>query len=238
MSRSTIRRRLVTAVAALTTITLAGALVSAPATADSRANVWGPNSAPYGTTYGEWSARWWQWAYSVPASVNPLLDATGVNCGQGQQGKVFFLAGVLNESGTANRTCNVPAGKALLFPVINAEWDNYLCGPDATYTVDELREIVDGIVDTATDLSATVDGVGIDIAAFRFTSPTFDITVPDDNLCSSVDGTPAGTYGPAVADGYYVMLKPLSAGDHTVSFGGSFPDFGFTLSITYDLHVS
>ena len=24
------------------------------------------NSKPYGLTYGDWTAKWWQWGYSVP----------------------------------------------------------------------------------------------------------------------------------------------------------------------------
>ena len=28
--------------------------------------VFPPDSIPYGLTYGEWTAKWWQWAYSMP----------------------------------------------------------------------------------------------------------------------------------------------------------------------------
>ena len=28
------------------------------------------NSKPYNLTYGEWTARWWQWGYSIPKAVN------------------------------------------------------------------------------------------------------------------------------------------------------------------------
>jgi hypothetical protein len=44
-----------------------------------------------GKTIGEWSAKWWQWAFAIPASTNPML---GGDCEQGQQGPVWFLAGV------------------------------------------------------------------------------------------------------------------------------------------------
>ena len=53
-----------------------------------------PPGEPYaGATLGEWDARWWQWAVSLPVPVNPNLDPTGERCGYGQSGPVFFLPG-------------------------------------------------------------------------------------------------------------------------------------------------
>src|SRR5262245_59217771 len=78
-----------------------------------------PNAHPYGMTYGEWSADWWKWALALPKDQNPLYDQEG-NCSNGangQHGPVWFLVGVINESGAADRNCTVPAGKALFFPI-------------------------------------------------------------------------------------------------------------------------
>ena len=82
------------------------------------------DSKPYGHSYGEWGAMWWQWALSIPVSENPLFDETGEFAGVGQSGPVFFLAGVFNVSGTAERTITVPRGKALFFPLLNTAADN------------------------------------------------------------------------------------------------------------------
>src|SRR5258706_8430346 len=79
-----------------------------------------PQSNPYGASYGEWGSRWWQWAYSLPVSQNPLFDETGAFAANGQPYKqVFFLAGVYNSTGQAERTITVPAGTALFLPVVN-----------------------------------------------------------------------------------------------------------------------
>jgi hypothetical protein len=51
------------------------------------------NTSAYGNTWGEWSARWVQWALSIPAATNPILDPDGENCELGQSGSVWFLAG-------------------------------------------------------------------------------------------------------------------------------------------------
>jgi hypothetical protein len=50
------------------------------------------NANAYGNTYGEWSARWWQWLLSIPMATNPNLDTTGANCAQKQAGPVFFFS--------------------------------------------------------------------------------------------------------------------------------------------------
>jgi hypothetical protein len=50
-------------------------------------------SSPYAITYGEWTARWWQWAYSIPKDVHPAYEDSGKYCSQGQGGPVWFLAG-------------------------------------------------------------------------------------------------------------------------------------------------
>jgi hypothetical protein len=80
------------------------------------------------------TAQWWQWALSVPTPVNPLMDQTGEDCVIGQRGSIWFLAGVgIFGGGTAARTCSVPQGNTLVFPVINSVNINApnVCGQDA-----------------------------------------------------------------------------------------------------------
>ena len=78
-----------------------------------------PDSQPFGLSYADWTAKWWQWAYSVPRDVNPAYDDTGKYCAQGQSGPVWFLTGTYQHP--ANRYCTVPAGKAILFTILNSE---------------------------------------------------------------------------------------------------------------------
>ena len=41
-------------------------------------------------------------------------------------------------------------------------------------------------------------------------------------FAASANATPTATTGTAVSDGYFLMLKPLSGGTHTVRCGGTF----------------
>ena len=71
------------------------------------------NSTPYGLTSEEWTARWWQWAYSIPRDVHPAYDDSGKYCAEGQSGPVWFLAGTYEHP--AERYCTIPSGRLFSF---------------------------------------------------------------------------------------------------------------------------
>ena len=202
-----------------------------------------PDSVVYGRTYGEWSAEWWQWAFSIPVATHPLFDKG--DCSVGQSGPVWFLGGSF-VSNKDVRSCTVPAGKMLFFPILNGEdsnveesFNNGCSDPIFGSTIVGLRKCATAGQD-GLSVRATIDGFPISHIArnFRFQSPAFSFTLPDDNLLKATTGNPylAGTYL-SVGDGYYLMLAPLSQGNHSIHFHGSAPN-GFTLDVTYHLTVT
>src|SRR5215213_4315010 len=76
-----------------------------------------PSSKPYGKTYGEWSAVWWQWALSQPVEAHPFIDDPAFDVTSGQSGSVWFLG---TPFGTVTRSVTIPSGKALLIGLLNA----------------------------------------------------------------------------------------------------------------------
>src|SRR6266403_5000882 len=106
---------------------------------------------------GQLSAQWWQWALSIPTSVNPQLDLDGKNVVVGQRGSVWFLAGIFG-GGTVTRTCSVPEGTQLFFPVTNQVEINTpnVCGQTGTLSVKDLRAMAAAVINGATELSLTV----------------------------------------------------------------------------------
>jgi hypothetical protein len=79
-------------------------------------------------TYSEWSAKWWQWVFSMPPKTNLQLSGVTeypqpvtVDCSQNQSGQVWFLAA--NFGGFAIRNCDekhpIPPGVSIFFPVQN-----------------------------------------------------------------------------------------------------------------------
>lgn len=203
-----------------------------------------------GKTYGEWSAGWWQWMLSIPSAENPQ-DALGeVDCSAHQAGPVWYLAG--GEVGRpAARSCSVPAGTRLFFPVLNLLLYNKA---GESLTLEDKRAQLDDFFGAglklegsagprACDLFATIDGQ----SAARFT-PGARVQSPP-LLMDTGDGAfgfPAGLVDrEAVSGGYWVMLPPLAPGEHTLRFGGRLcqsgsladhPDFG-AVDVTYRLNV-
>ena len=98
---------------------------------EGNAGVLPPGGSPYGATYGEWGARWWQWAFSLPLADSPLDDPTGAHIAAGQSGPVWFLAGtfcpdlVSCSVAVATRTATIPPGKALFLPLLNNECSTF-----------------------------------------------------------------------------------------------------------------
>ena len=218
----------IVAVLALATTTL----VTAQGGNQGNPNVMPPQSHAFGKTYAQWSAKWWQWALSLPVDQNPFFDETGcANGANGQSGPVWFLTGVINVSGTAVRDCTVPVGKALFVPIINVECSTLEPPPFHGDNEAELRACATSF--PFADVFAEIDGVPVqNLGRYLVQSPLFTFTVPANNVL----GVPAGT-GQSVANGYYLMLHPLSAGAHVIHFGGTFSSFGFSLDITYHLTV-
>ena len=103
----------------------------------SSVNINPPNSKPYNLTYPDHAKNFWKWALEMPVSENPVTDQSGEKCANGQSNtnsSVFYLT--FNNGGKSERTCKVPAGKALLIPVMQVEWSDKE-SPGAT--VDDLR---------------------------------------------------------------------------------------------------
>jgi hypothetical protein len=189
-------------------------------------------------SYKQLTAEWWQWALSIPAEVSPLTDTTGADCMVGQRGAEWFLAGSFF-GGTVTRTCSIPQGVSLFFPVANfIGFDNPgQCGQDEPFGSAFWRGLAADFVNGVTDLSVTLDGQPVGVQ--RVQSQVFAIALPVDNLFAPFCTPPlqAGIYSPAVDEGFYVRLNPLSVGAHTLHFHAENASQFFFVDVTYDLTV-
>jgi hypothetical protein len=194
-----------------------------------------------GTNQGELSARWWQWALSIPADMSPLSDTDGscTNGANNQEGPIWWLAGVFNLSDNdVKRNCDVPSDKAFFFPIVNV----FCSALEDGLTAKEWREAcwqTLALVDP-TSLVAELDGESIveDQSelqwAFKVGSPVRETgPLPKHNLLDAYKGKNVEF----LSDGFFVLLKPLSPGMHTVRFAASVPQVSFSLDVTYNLNV-
>jgi hypothetical protein len=87
-----------------------------------------------------------------------------------------------------------------------------------------------------TDVSVELDGTAVK-GVRRIQSEVFEVALPEDNLFDAfcADNVPAGIYSPAIDDGFYIELKPLTIGNHTLHILAS--GTNVSQDITYDLTV-
>ena len=70
-------------------------------------------SSPFNLTYADWTAKWWQWAYSIPQNIHPAYDDdTEKFCKEGSKEPVWFFPGTYKHS--VVRYCEIPYGVGIL----------------------------------------------------------------------------------------------------------------------------
>jgi hypothetical protein len=167
---------------------------------------------PFGKSWEEWTAIWWQWLLSIPDESNPANDNTGTYCKERQSGPVWFLT--FAHSPSAERTCTIPAGKSILFPVATMEC-SYAEFPKLNKE-SELRSYAKQ-GNQVSSMEATIDGLKLqksDLEKYRIESQLFTVKLPENNIYFWT--APGETQ--AVSDGYWVFLEPLPPGDHELHF--------------------
>jgi hypothetical protein len=184
---------------------------------------------PYGMSRTIWTEKWWLWLHSIPKPVNPANDTTGEQCARNQvEPNMWFLAGTFGK--LVKRTCLVPSNRAILFPIINSV---HLLSESLSFKSDsDLEAKVRNEANNVTEMNLTIDGLQLsDLKEYRIHTSAFDIIIPEDNIWGVKPGKTR-----AAADGYWIFLRPLSHGRHTIEFFGKDLDL-FETGVTYELMV-
>jgi hypothetical protein len=187
------------------------------------------DSAPFGVGYAYWTALWWKWVLSVPASENPLSDLEGKRPSMKVSGPVCFLAGTTK--GVAKRSCIIPSDKSILYPVLN--FGATLADEPAVRSEEELVDLAKREMDRITKLQVTIDGAEIsNLERFRIQSPIFDVDLPKNNLFGGPSGPTRG-----VSDGYWLFLEQLPRGSHRIESFGSCMEGQLSIGANYEIRV-
>ncbi len=199
--------------------------------------------------YEEAVEGWTTWVLEIPHSTSsPISDPDGSRCATDQSGAVWNLAGTFG--GDVTRTCTVPRGKYLFFPLVNrwrvrrnvdvndpaeqaaltAVAEPYFAANRAATCALTLK--LDGEDLVSDELEELDEELYVDVL------DPFVPDINDDNWASQF-GAPGGPTL-TVADGHFALLRPLSPGEHTLEFGGSLCDEGevfFETSATYTITI-
>jgi hypothetical protein len=212
--------------------------------------------------YGNLAQKWTEWMNSIPSGQHPVLDETGEYAGVGQHGPVWFLAGTFG--GTAYRECSVPAGKMLFFPIMNKFWVSITEGTvepelpvwEEPFSVPGAKEHAweDIQMDPNAELTVEIDGKPLcNLHAYLAGMECpFSVWLPEESPWDDfvdwvyVDGeweyrpeneARAGVYPDCLANGYWLLLKPLSKGEHTIHLKGVDTTNGWFTEVYYTLSV-
>jgi hypothetical protein len=200
----------------------------------------------------DWGARWFQWVASMPATGHPNRDGP---CDQAQDGPVWFLG--TPPAGTTERSCTVPSGKGIM---VVASGMFYTSTPEnecedndkAWCTEPNLQAIQDFCLnDIGTrddDVCVEVNGVAVEnLRDYYFVSDLFTLQGdPNDPLLSYFLPYGPNNCGPLCAEGqlrqavfcgYWVVLEPLPAGEHTLRFYLTYPDGSVWREALYQITV-
>jgi hypothetical protein len=206
-------------------LVLVGVVVTAVAVGGgSRRNanslVFAPGAHPYGNSYGEWVAAFWQYALGRPLEGHPFVDSPEYDFAAGQSGRVWFWSAPDSaaDGSPLVREVSIPKGTALFLTIRDVEVSSLEEPPFFGANEAEQREGADFFADRIVDLSVSIDGVPVEnVEDYRFSSPQFGFTAPTPWIFGATGG--AGT---AVGDGYYMMIKPLPVGTHTIEYAGTY----------------
>lgn len=181
-----------------------------------------PGEKVAGRTQAEWSREWWQWASAFDDDESPIADRTGGRCHLRQDGDVWFLAGTYGTQRTI-RKCTVPAGRYLFFPLIN-----YVVYPREGHALS-----CEGARAEAARLTDDVSALVLEVDGKRFAK--LESHRQATTRCFDLLKRAGGGLEPSAGNGYYIMLRPLPPGTHTINFGGIMPDM--MQAVTYTLFV-
>jgi hypothetical protein len=212
------------------------------------------NSKPGGLSYGEWNAEWWQWALTTPFNEDhPLYDNSPPPSTVSNEGlpgyDALFLGSSLNGQAEVNRDITISPGTKILIPLFNAvEIDlspSDPNDPNSEYIPDDAT-----VADLQPPLNELMKGVEInfiEIDGIPITDPErspSDLFLmgpfPEENVFGV--NIQEGAVANSLADGYYLMLTPLSPGLHEIHFktsgapnpDGTIPSQEVTYTITVE----
>lgn len=194
-----------------------------PAPVVSLEDRWVPaDAAVADASQATWATRWWQWTGRFDGQP-PYADRDGSRCAQHQDGPVWFLAGT---DGTfdAVRTCAIPADRHVFVPLI--AWAVADAGSGSAAPCTQKQQRAANFVEHVFTGLVLLDG--------RPVGQYQRMRVAGGECFTVTTGEAA-----VATDGYWLMLKPLPPGQHTLAIAAgyregprqSLQNFQYTLEV-------
>jgi hypothetical protein len=185
--------------------------------------------SPFGISYSDWITKYWNWDLSIPLDpkINDFLGLKENGCLVHRENSTVMLADTA-AGGIWNQKCTISHNAGILIPIWTGECDQ---GTKAfeTYSFKQLLDCARGFDLGKVRGQVKVDNIPVatlDALDYKTNimnnvtevySNQFNATIP---INSHVIVERYGTF-PAAAHGWFVFLKPLQPGTHTVYYQNS-----------------
>ena len=204
-------------------------LINFPSALGENIGVYSKNESPLGTTHEDWVAKWWNWSY--PIGIDPETNTfTGLKengCLMNKENSMVMLVDT-SAGGKWTQQCKISQGNGILIPIWTGEC-NKAEKECQTYSFEQLKKAARGYDLGKIKGEVKVDNIPIaklDVADYTtntnenvsevFTKE-FNATIPE---AGHIPSEKSGIF-PAAAHGWFVFLKPLAPGNHTVYYQNS-----------------
>ncbi|HVD08451.1 MAG TPA: hypothetical protein VNB67_08400 [Nitrososphaeraceae archaeon] len=203
--------------------------ITVPVVTGYNVDFYSKGESPFGISYGDWVAKYWNWDLSIPLDLktNNLLGLNENGCLVHRENSMVMLADSA-AGGIWNQKCTISHNAGILIPIWTGECDHGYRGFE-TASLKQLSDCarsydlgkVKGQVKVDNIPVATLDVLDYKTNIMNNVTEVytkqFNITIP---INSHFTSEQYGTF-PAAAHGWFVFLKPLQPGTHTVYYQNS-----------------
>jgi hypothetical protein len=203
--------------------------ITVQSAAASVVDIYSKDESPFGISQGDWVAKYWNWDISIPLDpqTNNLAGLHDNGCLIHKENSMVMLVDTA-AGGIWNQRCTISHNEGILIPIWTGECDQGVKGLE-TSSYKELSDCARGF-----DLGKVKEQVKVDnipvatLDAFNYKTnimnnvcevytKQYNVTTPKETHFPSER---FGTF-PAASHGWFVFLKPLEPGNHTIYYQNS-----------------
>jgi hypothetical protein len=203
--------------------------ITVPVVTGYNVDFYSKGESPFGISYGDWVAKYWNWDLSIPLDLktNNLLGLNENGCLVHRENSMVMLADSA-AGGIWNQKCTISHNAGILIPIWTGECDHGYKGFE-TASLKQLSDCARSYDLGKVKGQVKVDNIPVatlDILDYKTNimnnvtevyTKQFNATIP---INSHFTAEQYGTF-PAAAHGWFVFLKPLPPGNHTVYYQNS-----------------
>ena len=188
-------------------------------------DVFQKDEMPFGKPYEDWVQDWWRWNAAIPGDPETTFAGVKENgCFVNKEGSVVMLVDPAL-GGKHHQRCEISSDQGILISAWSAVCSSAVKGNE-NKSFNELSECAKGY-----DLGKVTANVWVDnkpiaqvnaedlkttnlINVTELSTKGFNVTFPEN---SNLEVDYPGTH-PSAAHGWFIFLKPLPVGEHTVRY--------------------